>query len=78
MVILVAAQPSEAPTPATIQGLLGRSASRIIATASGSLCPKVVIPATIWLTGSIGVMWVMKKVSEMPMKTTSRNCAPRL
>ena len=54
-----------------------RRATRIMATASGLLCPMAVIPAIIWSTGSIGVRCVMKKVSEMPMKTTRMNCAKR-
>ena len=48
-----------------------------MATASGLLCPMAVDSAIIWSTGSIGVRCVMKKVSEMPMKTTRMNCAKR-
>jgi hypothetical protein len=44
-----------------------------MSTASGLVSPKAVIEATICSTGSIGVRWVMKKVSEMPTKTTRRN-----
>ena len=49
-----------------------------MSTASGLVSPKAVIEATICSTGSIGVRCVMKKVSEMPMKTTRRNCTNRL
>jgi hypothetical protein len=39
--------------------------------------PKAVIELIICSTGSIGERWVMKKVSEMPMKTTRTNWANR-
>ena len=44
-----------------------------MSTASGLVSPNAVICGTMCSTGSTGVRWVMKKVSEMPMKTTSAN-----
>ena len=49
-----------------------------MSTASGLVSPKAVIEATICSIGSIGVRWVIRKVSEIPTKTTSTNWANRL
>ena len=49
-----------------------------MSTASGLVSPKAVIEAIICSTGSIGVRCVIRKVSEIPTKTTSTNSAKRL